>query len=407
EATEVVETPAEETKAPAKKKATTKKAPAKKATTKKETSKKKTTKKEVVDNGDGTTTWIVKPADEGESEATETPKADTPATETPAEEKVDKPTTPAEKPKATRKRKAKPAEPKTEVVSFSGEKTVLTEEDKLRENILDLVASQKTGKILTGKIVGIEQHGTVKVAVLYHGEFKVIIPAEYLIPASSVPKSSKNYTAAISHSTIKRLGAEVDYIVEGFDHENNVAIGNRLKAMEARRKHFYFGFDRQGNKLVYPDAYCEARVVSVVRSGVFVEVLGVETFVRLNELSYQRINNTEDEFRTGMTVLVKVLALDTSDKDNIRISVSIKQAKENPATKALAKISEGGYYMGKVTMVDVYGVFVSLDCGIDCLCKLPFYERPIRGAKASVKVMGVDRENGKVWGVISDVSSVV
>ena len=387
----VVETAAEapegEAKAPAKKKSTTKKAPAKKTT-----SNAKTTK-EVVENEDGSTTWVVKPANE--DNAPEVTTNETPEVEAPA------------KPKATRKRKTKALESQPEVVAINGEKSVMTEEDKLRESILDLVTSKKTGKILTGKITGIEQHGSVKVAVVYHGDLKVIIPAEHLIPASSVPKTSKDYAAAISHSTIKRLGAEVDYIVEEFDHENNVAIANRLKAMEVRRKQYYFGYDRQGNKLLYPDAFCEARVVSVVRSGIFVEVFGVETFVRLKELSYQRIANTEEEFTTGMTVLVKILALDTSDKDNIRVSVSVKQAKENPAAKALSKITEGSYYMGKVTMVDIYGVFVSLDCGIDCLCKHPLHGRPIKGARTSVKVIGIDKENGRVWGVISDISNVI
>lgn len=395
---EVVETAAEEKKAPAKKKAVSKKAPAKKTTTKKTTTK-KNTKTEVVEGEHGGETWIVKPVEEDAPEV----KNEKP----PVEADVAEPKAEA-KPKATRKKKAKSDDSaKTEVITITGEKSLLTEEEKLREDILDLISSKKNGKILTGTVTGVEQHGAMKVAVVYHGDLKVIIPADYLIPASSVPKNSKDYAAAIGHSTIKRLGAEIDYVVEEFDHENKVAIGNRLKAMEARRKHFYFGYDRQGNKYLYPDAYCEARVVSVVRSGVFVEVLGVETFVRLNELSYQRINNTEDEFKTGMTVLVKILSLDTTDKDNIKVSVSVKQAKENPAAKALAKITEGSYYMGKVTMVDIYGVFVSLDCGIDCLCKLPMYDRPVRGARASVRIVGIDREDGRVWGVISDISSVI
>lgn len=358
-----------------------------KAPVKKTSAKKSKVKTEVVKTEDSEV-WIVKPDTE------ETP-AETPAEETKSEEKPKR---------APRKRKT--AEPKTEVVTIGGEKTVKTEEDILRESILDLIESKKTGKILTDTITGIEQHGNVKVAVLYHGDLKVIIPADFLIPSSSVPKSAENYQAAIGNSTIKHLGAEVDYIVEEFDNVNNVAIANRLKAMKAKQKHYYFGYDRQGNKYLYPDAYCEARVVSVIRNGVFVEVFGVETFVRLSELSYQRIVNTKDHFATGMTVLVKVLALDTSDKDNIKIAVSIKQAKENPAAKALSKISVGNYYMGTVTMVDIYGVFVSLDCGIDCLCKHPLYERPVRGERASVRIAGVSDKTNQVWGDITHTSNV-
>lgn len=402
-----VEATAEVAEAP-KKKTAAKKTTAKKTTTKakaetvdasteekveektpvKKTSAKKSKVKTEVVKTEDSEVWIVKPDTE------ETP-AETPAEETKSEEKPKR---------APRKRKV--AEPKTEVVTIGGEKTVKTEEDILRESILDLIESKKTGKILTDTITGIEQHGNVKVAVLYHGDLKVIIPADFLIPSSSVPKSAENYQAAIGNSTIKHLGAEVDYIVEEFDNVNNVAIANRLKAMKAKQKHYYFGYDRQGNKYLYPDAYCEARVVSVIRNGVFVEVFGVETFVKLSELSYQRIVNTKDHFATGMTVLVKVLALDTSDKDNIKIAVSIKQAKENPAAKALSKISVGNYYMGTVTMVDIYGVFVSLDCGIDCLCKHPLYERPVRGERASVRIAGVNDKTNQVWGDITHTSNV-
>lgn len=377
---EKVETPAEEQ---VEEKATAKKAPAKKSKV----------KTEVIKTEDSET-WVIKPdTDEATSDA---PRGDAgEATATVTEEKPKR---------ATRKKKV--AEPKTEVVTIGSEKTVKTEEDYLRESILDLIESKKTGKILTDTITGIEQHGNVKVAVLYHGDLKVIIPADFLIPSSSVPKSAENYQAAIGNSTIKHLGAEVDYIVEEFDNVNNVAIANRLKAMKAKQRHYYFGYDRQGNKFIYPDAYCEARVVSVIRNGVFVEVFGIETFVKLSELSYQRIVNTKDHFSTGMTVLVKVLALDTSDKDNIKIAVSIKQAKENPASKALSKISVGNYYMGTVTMVDIYGVFVSLDCGIDCLCKHPLYERPVRGERASVRIAGVSEKTNQVWGDITHTSNV-
>ena len=363
-----------------------------KTSAKKTSAKKSTVKTEVVKTEDSEV-WIVKP--DTDDAASDAPRGDAGKATAVAEDKPKR---------ATRKRKV--PEPKTEVVTIGGEKTVKTEEDILRESILDLIESKKTGKILTDTITGIEQHGNVKVAVLYHGDLKVIIPADFLIPSSSVPKSAENYQAAIGNSTIKHLGAEVDYIVEEFDNVNNVAIANRLKAMKAKQKHYYFGYDRQGNKYLYPDAYCEARVVSVIRNGVFVEVFGVETFVKLSELSYQRIVNTKDHFATGMTVLVKVLALDTSDKDNIKIAVSIKQAKENPASKALSKISVGNYYMGTVTMVDIYGVFVSLDCGIDCLCKHPLYERPVRGERASVRIAGVSDKTNQVWGDITHTSNV-
>ena len=38
-----------------------------------------------------------------------------------------------------------------------------------------------------------------------------------------------------------------------------------------RRKEYYFGTDRDGNNLIYNDVCAEARIVSVIRAGIFVE----------------------------------------------------------------------------------------------------------------------------------------
>lgn len=67
------------------------------------------------------------------------------------------------------------------VLSIDAGRTVETEEDKARNDLLDLVESQKTGPILTGTLQGVERavnSKTSSMAVIYHGAFKVIIPAE-------------------------------------------------------------------------------------------------------------------------------------------------------------------------------------------------------------------------------------
>ncbi len=76
-------------------------------------------------------------------------------------------------------------------------------------------------------------------------------------------------------------------------------------------------------------------------------------------------------FQPGQRILVKILSIDRSDRTRIRVSASIKQAGENPYEKALRRYSVGNRYVGTVSMVDMNGVFVSLDGGIDCLCSYP------------------------------------
>ena len=73
--------------------------------------------------------------------------------------------------------------------------------------------------------------------------------------------------------------------------------------------------------------------------------------------------------------------------------------------KALKKYVAGYRYVGTVCMVDLKGVFVSLDGGIDCLCTYPKRGRPPRGARATVRILGINHENNRIWGVITHMST--
>ena len=92
----------------------------------------------------------------------------------------------------------------------------------------------------------------------------------------------------LHYMVTKRLGAEVDYIIKGIDAKAGVAVGSRLEAMSAKRRAYYFGTDRDGNNLLYEGICAEARVVSVIRTGIFVDLFGLEVYIPLRELSYQR-----------------------------------------------------------------------------------------------------------------------
>ena len=272
--------------------------------------------------------------------------------------------------------------------------------------ILAAIESQKSGRILTDTIQGVEtsvETPGLSFAVLYHGEFKVIIP---VTEAVNPPVDYRDQDPDEVHRYMltKRLGAEVDYIVKGIDPTSGIAAASRLDAMRARRKEFYFGTDRDGNNLIYPDVCAEARVVSVIRAGIFVDLFGLEIYIPLKELSYQRWLDASAHFQPGQRTLVKVLEVDRSDRNNIKVTASVKQASENPYEKALRKYSIGNRYVGTVSMVDTNGVFVALDSGIDCLCSYPKRGRPPRGAHVTVKILGINHETNRIWGAITHIA---
>lgn len=209
----------------------------------------------------------------------------------------------------------------------------------------------------------------------------------------------------LHYTLTKRLGAEVDYIVKGIDGEAGIAVASRLEAMAARRRSYYFGTDRDGNNLLYEGVCAEARVVSVIRAGIFVDLFGLETYIPLRELSYQRMLDASAVYQPGQRILVKILRIDRSDREHIRVAASIKQAGENPYEKALRRYSVGNRYVGTVSMVDTTGVFVALDGGIDCLCSYPKRGRPPRGARVTIRILGINHETNRIWGAITHVAT--
>lgn len=288
------------------------------------------------------------------------------------------------------------------VMSIDARRTVETDADKAKNDLIDLMESLKTDKIMTGKVQGIERdfQGHDSVAVLYHGVFKIVIPAEDMVER---PEETADRTLADSYHYLvtRRLGAEVDYVINSVFYDDMLAFASRMDAMQAKRKRFYRGGE---GALVHEGVRAEARVVSVIRAGIFIDLFGVESFIPLRELSYQRLGNAMSQFKTGDRVIVKVLSVDNKDMNNIKIQASVKQATVNPYEFALKKYSVGNRYVGTVSMVDRNGVFVALDGGVDCLCRFPARGRPMKGARATVQILGIDEKSNRIWGIITHAS---
>ena len=292
------------------------------------------------------------------------------------------------------------------MVAIGAQLQAETEAEKNQNALLDLVESMKSHRVLSGVIQGVERpenNPASSMAVLYHGDFKVIIPAQQAVePPEDLRGRSRE--EVLFDLLNKRLGAEVDYIVKGVDESSGLAAASRLEAMAKKRQEYFSATDRGGNHLLYQGACAEARVVSVIRPGIFAEIFGVETFIPLRELSYQRMLDATGAYQPGQRVVVKLLEIHHADRDHIRVAASVKLASANPYEKALRRYSVDNRYVGTVSMVDTTGVFVALDGGVDCLCSYPPRGRPPRGARVTVRILGINHETNRIWGVITHAS---
>ena len=287
-----------------------------------------------------------------------------------------------------------------QLVTLDERRSVVSSNDKQMDDLIDLMQSLKSRRVLSGIVQGVERgmDGGFPVAVVYYGSYKITIPAEEFIDK---PNEYKGTSLKDSYSLFmgKRLGAEIDYIVKKVDDENKTAVASRKEAMKIKRKMFYFNTNKQGKTVLYNGRYAEARVVSSFKDGVIADIFGQETYIPLKELSYHRMHDASQHFVAGERVIVKLLKVD-GDIDSLKISASIKQAQEDPFEEAFSKYSEGNMYVGTVNLVSKFGVFVSLEGGIDCLCALPPRGRPPVGARVTIEISRMDKDENKIWGII-------
>ena len=105
------------------------------------------------------------------------------------------------------------------------------------------------------------------------------------------------------------------------------------------------------------------KVVKVIDGGVFVDLIGVEGFVPISELSWGRVKHSSDVVSVGDEITVVILKID----ENERILLSLKQAKPDPWTSVEDKYRPGAKVMGKAVSIMDFGVFVELEPGVDGL----------------------------------------
>lgn len=108
----------------------------------------------------------------------------------------------------------------------------------------------------------------------------------------------------------------------------------------------------------------EGDVSSITSFGVFVNLGAMEGLVHVSELSWQRNAKAKDVVSKGDHIKVKVIGI---DKENNRISLSLKQTQEDPWETAAERWKPGVVVEGTVSNLTEFGAFVEIEPGIEGL----------------------------------------
>ncbi len=111
----------------------------------------------------------------------------------------------------------------------------------------------------------------------------------------------------------------------------------------------------------------DGRVTRIMPYGAFVELTpGLEGMVHISELSWSRLENTEDAVKPGQVLRVRVLGVEPGKRGK-KISLSVKQVEGDPWDRLGEEIRPGNKITGKVTRCMDFGAFVEIQPGVEGL----------------------------------------
>ena len=149
----------------------------------------------------------------------------------------------------------------------------------------------------------------------------------------------------------------------------------------------------------------EGKIVVVADYGAFIEIApGVEGLIHVSEMSWsQHLRTAQDFVKIGDKVEAVILTL---DRDERKMSLGIKQLKEDPWLNIEAKYPIGSKHNAVVRNFTNFGVFVEIEEGVDGLIHISdlSWTKKIKhpseftqiGASIEIQVLEIDAENRRL-----------
>ena len=306
-------------------------------------------------------------------------------------ERVAEPPVPAAPPAAPRRQSSE------DLLELNDQERGVTREDSEDAKWGYLAGAARRQQILTGIVstdISLTENGIPVVPVDFEG-LCVKIPVKEMVLSewpddAPIPKDVRIQIG-------RMLGATIDFIPAGVDIKNRAAIGSRKAAMLQRQKRYY------ASGRVKPGILMACRVLAVGNNTMTVEACGVDTDIYARNVSWQWFSDITDLYATGDLVVARVMDVSYNPEREIySVSLSIKEASENPDRAALEKIVPNSNYFGVVTGVKDRVFFVRLQAGVNAKTKLyRSIDMPSRLDTVSFRVTGVDEESGIALGFIT------
>ena len=202
----------------------------------------------------------------------------------------------------------------------------------------------------------------------------------------------------VSHpSEVVELDQKLNVVILDFDNEKKrIALG--LKQLKPHP------WDALNPDLKVGDKV-KGRVVVMADYGAFLEIApGVEGLIHVSEMSWsQHLRSAQEFMKVGDEVEAVVLTLDREDR---KMSLGIKQLKNDPWENIETNYPIGSRHTAKVRNFTNFGVFVEIEEGVDGLIHISdlSWTKKIKhpseftqiGADIEVEVLAIDKDNRRL-----------
>ena len=266
-------------------------------------------------------------------------------------------------------------------------RNVVVSHKALIEQELEQQRKEIIGKLEKGQIL----EGTVKNITTY-GVFVDLGGVDGLIHITDL-----SWGRVSDPHEVVSLDQKINVVILDFDEEKKrIALG--LKQLTPHP------WDALDPNLKVGD-HVKGKVVVMADYGAFVEIApGVEGLIHVSEMSWsQHLRSAQDFMKVGDEVEAVILTLDRAER---KMSLGIKQLKEDPWEAIETKYPVGSKHTAKVRNFTNFGIFVELEEGVDGLIHISdlSWTKKVKhpseftsvGASIDVVVLEIDKENRRL-----------
>lgn len=261
-------------------------------------------------------------------------------------------------------------------------------------NWIEIYTSRQNRSVIEAEVVGVEEisNGEEKIPCLVVGrEIKGIIPLQETgIEPGSDRRTTKGRLARL-------IGQKIQCIVIGIDRDNNLFTASRKQALERISARTWTEIEEGQVRKAVVRRYIRGFNPRPVNIGIELEMDGITAFLPVQEISHGWVDDLEI-LPLGEEIEVKIISV---DKEKQKVIASLKALLPDPWPECALKYVKNGTYAGTVTGIAEYGVFVSFEPGVNCLCRHPKAGKLQKGDKVAVTITRIDAKERKIYGYIA------